>query len=146
MVSARPIASKAWSTPPGDEREDRLDGAAVRRVDGVRGAAAERELELARVAVDGDHARRPGERRGGDDLQADAAAAEHADGVPGADPRGVRHGADAGHHRAADERRLPQRQAVRERDGARLRDHAALGEAGDEVEVLERGAAGQPQP
>ena len=62
------------------------------------------------------------------------------------DARRVAHGADPGHHPAPEQRRLPQRQPGRDRHGARGRDDAALGEAGDEVEVLDRRPVGEPQP
>ncbi len=78
-----------------------------RCVDDVGGAPLARELELGGVAVDRDDRRGAGEPRPGDHLQANAAAADHADTLADADARGVRDRADPGHHAAPQQRRLP---------------------------------------
>ena len=107
----------------------RADGDRVlrARVDGVGRAAATREGELRRVAVDGDDPPGAGHPRRGDDLLADPAAPDHAHAVAQRDPRGVADRAEPGDDGAAEERRLPQRQLGRDGNGARGRHHAALG-------------------
>ena len=111
-----PTTSNAWSTPP-------PVSATISRVtpapagDRVRRAAATRELELRRLAVDGDDRRRPGQPCAGDHLQPDAAAADHADAL--ADPHaGGVDGADPGDDATAEQRGLPQRELARDRHGA----------------------------
>ena len=66
-------------------------------------------LELVPAPVDGDDRRRARQPRAGDHLQADAAAADHAHLGRRSDAGGVGDGADPGHHAAAQQRRLPQR-------------------------------------
>ena len=86
IVAGRPIASKAWSTPPRSERPDR-----GQRLAGARGqhavgrAARTRQRQLRRVALDRDDPPGAGEPGRRDQLQADAAAADHADRLPGRD-------------------------------------------------------------
>ena len=141
IVAGEPTASKAWSTPPGTTASTASTGSvAAAGGDGVRRPAAAGEGELGRVALDGHDAPGAGQPRRGHDLQPDAAAADDAHGVPRRDPRRVADGADRGHDAAAQQRRLPQRQPARQRHRGAGGHHAALREAGDEVEVLHRAA------
>ena len=64
------------------------------------------QLELLRPHVDRDDALGAGDGRALDRVEPDAAGAEHRDRAARRDPRGVEHGADARHHRAAEERAL----------------------------------------
>ena len=127
-------------------RARRRRGRGSARVDGLGRAPASRELELGRVAVDRDDLPRADQPRGGDDLQPDPPAADHAHRLAGPRPGGVAHRADAGHHPAAEQRRLPQRELRRQRHRRRRRDDAVRREARHEVEVLQRPAVGEREP
>ena len=82
------------------------DHVLLRRVDRVRRAELLGPLELLRVEVDGDdRARARRAARARDRGVADAAAAEHRDGVVAADAARVLRGAEAGHHAAAEQTR-----------------------------------------
>ena len=73
-------------------------------------------LQLVVAQVDGDDRLGAGERGALDAVEADAAAAEHRDRPAGLDTGGVEHRADPGHHAAADQRRLLQRDLLVDRD------------------------------
>jgi hypothetical protein len=152
------IISKAWRIVSGPSHHlDRVVGAALaaqlpylrRRIAAAArqhhlgGAQPQGALQLAGVAVDRDHAGRPGQPGTRDRLQADAAAADHGDALAGPYARHVAHRAQAGDDAAADQRRLPQGQPGRELDRGGGGDDAALGEAGDAQEVLDGLAAGE---
>ena len=94
------------------EHEVEVLGQRVARGHGVGRAEPPRDLELARVEVAGDDARRAGQPRALDHRQADAAAADHGDRRAGRHLGGVAHGADAGRHRAADDRHDVQRRVA----------------------------------
>ena len=142
--AARP--RPAGSSRATDRLEGMVDAARHERqhrrraspVHGVGRAAGERERALRRGALHGDDPPRAGEPRRGDELQPDAAAARRR--TRSRPPRPSR--------RCAPRRRAvttpqpssdacQQRQRRRDRHGARGRHDAALGEAGDEVEVLD---------
>ena len=120
------------------DRQHRGDGVAVRG-DGIASRRApSASSSLRRVALDSDHAAGAGEPGGRHELQPDAAAADDADGLADRHAGGVAHRADRGHHAAAEQRSLPQRQRRGHADDRCGRHHAALGEARDAVEVLHR--------
>ena len=82
------------------------------RLDGVRRATLERELELRGIPVDGDQRLGAGEPGGRDHLQADASASDHGDAVTRLDTRRVADRAERRHDAAAEECGLPQREAL----------------------------------
>ena len=85
---------------------------------------------LAGVGIDGDDGRRAAERRALQDVQADAAAAEDDDALARLNGRGVERRADAGRHRAADQRGGRQRNVAADGDAAWRRHDGVFGEGG----------------
>ncbi len=98
------------------------------RVDHMGGAELPRQFQLGRQHVDGDDgmgAGSVGAEQGG---QADPAQAEHCDTLAGGDMGRIDHRADAGHHRAAEQRRDLRRQVGVDLDRRARRNHGHLGE------------------
>ena len=115
------------------------------RVDRVGGPPAQRVLELLRPAVDRDDRRRAGQPRSGNHVEADAAAADHADPFADPHPGGAGDRSDARHHPAAQQRRLPERDVGRDRNRTTRGNHRELCEAGHHQRMLEHGAVGRVQ-
>ena len=108
------------------------------RVDGVGGAAREGSFELLGDSVDGHDRLGPGEPQGGDHLEPHAAAPDDAGALARLHVRRVAHRAEAGHDGAAHEGGVAERDAFGDRNRGGRRDDAALGEARDREEVLQR--------
>ena len=90
------------------------------------------------MAVDREDPRRARERGALHHAEPHAARAEHRDTAPGPDSRGVDHRADAGDHRAAEQRSAVERQVGRDGEHPPLGHDSVVGEGGDAAEVLER--------
>ena len=75
----------------------------MRGIDEVGGAELSGHGFFAGKQVDGDDLGRPRQHAGLDDVEADAAHAEHGDALAVGDLGPVEHGTDPGHHRTADE-------------------------------------------
>ena len=134
---------------------DLADGVLLGGVDGVRGAEAHGELELTFVDVDGDDLAGVDEAGPLDDVEADAAAADHGDGAARLDLGVEDDSADAGGDAAADEGGLGHGEVGGDGDAAGVGYDGLLGEAGDLAHVgdallapmeaggaIEEGAAG----
>jgi hypothetical protein len=89
------------------------------------------------VDVDRDDALGLRDARALDRVQPHAADAEDRDAAAGLDARRVPDGAHAGHHRAADQRRLLERRVVRELDRGLRRHHRALRHRAERRESLQ---------
>ena len=102
-------------------------------------------LSLSGVQVDGDDAFRAGDDPAQQRVHADAAQADHRHLPARRHLCGVQHGADAGDHGAAEDRRVLQRHVVRDLDQRILRHHRILREHGQAAVVVDRLAV-QRQP
>ena len=108
---------------------DPFDRVAIVGVDQIGGAQLGRQLQFHRVGVDGDDARRAGDIGAVDGGHADAAAADHRDGLAGGDLGGVGHRAEAGHHPAADTGGAIQRHVLADFDHRVLMDQHLFAKA-----------------
>ena len=127
-MSARPITSKApVDAAPGEVAHAPRAVLARRRPRPRRSRPARAPARASpAVAIDRDDPPRAGELGGRDDLQPDAAAADHRDAVAEAHAGGVAHRARAGDDAATQERGLPQRDVGPQRDRARAGDDSPL--------------------
>ena len=98
-VSAPPTASKAKSKPPCE----------ICRLEGRRCAETQRLLPAARQRIDGDDSRRARDPRPLDAELADAACPDDQDAGAGLDLCPVQHRSDPGQRRAAEQRRVLER-------------------------------------
>ncbi len=123
-----------------------LDDIAGRRVDGVGRTEAAGELELRRREIDRDDPR--GARDAGTlhDVQAHAPATDHRNGVGGTHPGDVAHGAEAGHHRATQDRGEVRRHVLRDGNDGPLVEQHALGQRADVGHRRDGSTVGHREP
>ncbi len=106
----------------------------------IRRAHAAGGLQLRFVDVDRQHPARAARHRAQKRREADAAEADHRHGLAGPHLTGVHHGSDAGHHRAAEERGLHQRDVLADFHDGAARDDGIFREGADPAMMVERRA------
>ena len=124
MVTGSPTASKAWSTPPPSARPRRATGSpsdasttsVAPKIRASSSLAGWRSTATIRAG--------PGDPRALHDVETDAAATDHRDRVARPHARPVEHRADAGQHRAAEQRGPIERHLLGDGDqGVAVHEH-----------------------
>ena len=140
-VAGAPTASMQWSTPPSVSA--RIAAATSPAPASTKSVAPSRAATacFSTCAVDRDDAGRAGQARALDGAQADAAAADHRDGLAGPHHGPVEHRAEAGRDAAAEQRGEVERHLRRDPHGRRLVHEQLLREARHVQELVHLGAA-----
>jgi hypothetical protein len=138
MVSGSPTTSNAWSAPPPVRVRSVRTGCSSADVSTAASAPrSSARRELRRVAVDRDERRGPASFAAASTWSPTPPTPITTTLSPASTCATLPHRAEARHHAAAEQRRLPERQPARERDRPGRRDDDQLGEARRHEPVLQ---------